>query len=435
MEKEPSRQTAPERVLLYHGTSEGHVAAILRGGFLAPAQLALDSVRSVIADHLPGRVVDDAMVQDVMRKGSRIQSRSDESNGGNTLFATPDAALAMDYAAQNAAHGGEFGFGVHQALVSMGHHDLPPRFDGARPVMLTLAVPAADIHLEKGMAIRRGDGALATVETSHEVFVNNTARIEVMSVRFARPDGQGWTFDGQPDITPAAAVAALAPAFADSRPRGAAPDALVQHIADTVYGFRTLPDVGIEHVRRKPVATAIIYGDDGMPEKIRVPDPDFEPAAQKLAGQGFNGVAQNYKLPGSLTPRELDGYLNALAAGMLQGHVTPENKAGAEARLFDRILTDNPDAAPLRQAAQTPEAVTKALRGISHGMTVADIRFGIAHPAAGRDEAYLAQKKTAGFALRWNPAPATIESIRTQMAEKLARFEQAQRAPSAAPSA
>ena len=64
--------------------------------------------------------------------------------------------------------------------------------------------------------------------------MNNTSRVEVLSVRFARPDGQGWTFDGQPDITPAAAVATLAPAFADSRPRGASPDTLVQHIAENV---------------------------------------------------------------------------------------------------------------------------------------------------------------------------------------------------------
>lgn len=429
MEKAPDQDAAPARVLLYHGTSEGHVGAILRGGFLSPAQLALDSVRSVIADHLPQQDIGDDMVREVMRKGSRLQSRSDESNGGNTLFATPDAALAMDYAAQNAAHGGEFGFGVHQALVAMGHRDLPPRFDGARPVLLTLSIPTADIHLEKGMTVTGGAGALGSVQTHHEVFVNNTAHVEVLSVRFARPQGNGWTFDGQPDLTPAAALAEMSPAFANTAPRKGADDPLVQHIADTVYGFRNLPDVAIEHVRRKPVATAMIYGEDGSLQKIYVPDPDFEPVAQKLADGGFSGVAQSYKLPGALSPRELDGYLNALSAGQLHGHVSPEDKAAAEAKLFDRIMSDNPDAAPLRLAAKTPEDVSKALRGISQGQTVQDITFAIENPAAGRDAAYLAQKKSAGFALEWNPAPATIENIRVQLEQKIQRFNAAPSAP------
>ncbi len=431
MEKTQGNNAAPDRVLLYHGTSEGHVAGILRGGFLSPPQLAQESVRAVIADHLPGQAIDDAMVREVMRKGSRIQSRSDESNGGNTLFATPDAALAMDYAAQNAAHGGEFAAGVHQALAAMGHGDLPPRYDGARPVLLTLIIPTSDIHLEKGMAIKPGTGGIGTVETSHEVFVNDTRHVQIAAVRFARADGQGWTFDGQPDMTPAQALAAVAPDFAAGKPRMASPDALVQHIADTVYGFRTLPDVIIEHVRRKPVATAMTYGAEGTLEKIRVPDPDFVPAAQKLADQGFKDVSQAYKLPGGLSPRELDGYLNALAAGMQHGHYTAAETAAAERRVFDRLAADNPSLQSVN--AKTPEAVTIALRGISHGMTAADITFGITHPATGHDAEYLAQKKTAGFALEWNPAPATIDSIRAQMAQKLAAFDAAPRSPTVQP--
>lgn len=433
MEKAQGSHTAPDRVLLYHGTSEGHVAAILRGGFLSPAQLAMDSVRQVVADYLPGHPVDDTMVSDVMRSGSRIQSRSDESNGGNTLFATPDAALAMEYAAQHAAHGGEFGYGVHQALVSLGHHGLPPRFDGARPVMLTLSIPAADLHLEKGMTVKTSAGSLGTVETSHEVFVNDTSRADIMAVRFARAAERGWTFDGEPDLSPQQALAAVAPSFADARPRAAPPDALVQHIADTVYGFRRLPDACIEHVRRKPVAAAMMYNAEGALEKILIPDPDFEPAAQKLAGEGFRNVAQSYKLPGSLSPREMDGYLNALAAGMQHGHMTETEKARAERRLFERIVADNPEAAPLQAAVKTQAGVTAALRGISHGMTAADIEFSLSHPAAGRDADYLAQKKTAGFALAWNPAPSTIDSIRAQMAQKLAAFEASSRTPSSAP--
>lgn len=429
MEKTEGNHAAPKHVLLYHGTSEGHVAGILRGGFLSPPQLAQESVRAVIADHLPGQVIDDAMVQDVMRKGSRIQSRSDESNGGNTLFATPDAALAMDYAAQNAAHGGEFAAGVHQALMVMGHQGVPPRYDGARPVMLTLVMPTADIHLEKGMAVKAGTGGIGTVDTSHEVFVNDTRHVQIAAVRFARADGQGWTFDGQPDMTPAQALAAIAPDFAAGKPRTASPDALVQHIADTLYGFRNLPDVSIEHVRRKPVATAMMYSADGTLEKIRVPDPDFEPAAQKLADQGFKDVSQAYKLPGGLSPRELDGYLNALSAGMQQGHYTAAETTAAERRVLDRLAADNPSLQSVQ--VKTPADVTAALRGVSHGMTAPDIAFGIAHPAAGQDAGYLAQKKTAGFALDWNPAPATIDSIRTQMTQKLAAFDTAPRAPSA----
>jgi len=410
-------------VQLYHGTSEGYLATLLQNGFTRPPQTALDSVRSVVARHLPAQDIDDAFVQEVMRKGSRLTSRSDESNGGRSLFATPHADTAADYAAQHAAHGGEFGFGVHQALRDMGHGDLPPRFAGARPVLLVLHVPAGDLHLEKGMEITAAGGT-AQLHTSHEVFINDTRNIRIESVTFARQQGSTWTFDGQPPLTPQQAAAEIAAAFAAPSkflpaPQDQKPDPLTQQIAEAVYLFRHDPAATTEHVKRKPVATAKIYTADGSLQKIRIPDPDFEPLATQLAASGFAGAAQEYKLPRGLGARELDAYLNVLEARVQHGTLDPAQKTAAEKTLFERLRADNPALATAAIDTQKPAEVAAALRGVAQGMTPQDIAFNAKTPAAAQSADYQALKKSAGFHLPWNPAPDTIAGIKTEMERKL----------------
>lgn len=412
-------------VLLYHGTSEGHLAALLQNGFTRAPRTALDSLRAVIGHHLPGHDIDDAFVQDVMRKGSRLTTRSDESNGGRSLFATPDADTAADYAAQHAAHGGEFGYGVHQALRDMGHSDLPPRFAGARPVLLTLHVPAEDLQLEKGMTLSPADG-VQRLKTSHEVFINDNRHIQIKSVTFAKPQGGGWTFDGQPALSPQDAAAQIAAPFAAATskflhaPQGYAPDALTQEIATAVYLFRHDPAATTEHIRRKPVATAMAYDAAGNLQKIRIPDPDFEPLATQLAAGGFPAVAQDYKLPRGLNARELDAYLNVLDIRAQHGTLTPPQKAAAEKTLFTRLCADNPALAGTGIDAENPSEVTAALRGVAQGMTPRDIAFNAKTPAAAQGAEYQALKKSAGFYVPWNPAPETIAGIKSEMDSKLA---------------
>ncbi|MDP2204975.1 MAG: hypothetical protein Q8K65_01560 [Alphaproteobacteria bacterium] len=411
-------------VLLYHGTSEGHLAALLQNGFTRRPRTALDSVRDVIGHHLPGRDIDDDFVQEVMRKGSRLLTRSDESNGGRSLFATPHPDTAADYAAQHAAHGGEFGYGVHQALRDMGHGDLPPRFADARPVLLTLHVPAGDLHLEKGMALSLADGA-QHLKTSHEVFINDNRHIHIKSVTFAKPQGSGWTFDGQPALTAQQAAAEIAAPFANASkflqtPQGAPPDALTQEIAAAVYLFRHDPAATTEHVRRKPVATAMAYDAAGNLQKIRIPDPDFEPQATQLAAGGFPAVAQDYTLPRGLGARELDAYLNVLDVRTQHGTITPAQKASAEKTLFTRLTSDNPALAAIMIDTQKPPEVSAALRGVAQGMTPQDIAFNAKTPTAAQGADYQTLKKSAGFHLPWNPAPETVAGIRTEMERKLA---------------
>jgi hypothetical protein len=411
-------------VLLYHGTSEGHLAALLQNGFTRRPRTALDSVRDVIGHHLPGRDIDDNFVREVMHKGSRLLSRSDESNGGRSLFATPDMVTAADYAAQQAAHGGEFGYGVHQALRDMGHSDLPPRFAGARPVLLTLHVPAADLQLEKGMTLTQADGVLH-LQTSHEVFINDNRHIRIESVTFAKPQGSGWTFDGQPALSPQEAAAEIAAPFASPSKfmhmaQSPQPDALTQEIAEAVYLFRHDPAATTEHVRRKPVATAMAYDAAGSLQKIRIPDPDFEPLATQLAAGGFPTVAQDYKFPRGLNAREMDAYLNVLDVRAQHGTMTPAQKADAEKTLFARLAADNTALADIKIDTQKPAEVTAALRGVAQGMTPKDIAFNAKTPAAAGGTDYQALKKSAGFYLPWNPAPETIADIKSEIERKLA---------------
>lgn len=421
-------------VLLYHGTSEGHLATLLQNGFARAPQTAIDSVRSVIAQHLPGQDIGDAFTQTVMHKGSRLTSRSDESNGGRSLFATPHADTAMDYAAQQAAHGGEFGFGVHQALRDMGHHDLPPRFAGARPVLLTLHVPAGDLHLEKGMEISTQNG-IGHLHTSHEVFINDNRHIIIESVTFARANGSGWTFEGQSPLTPQQAAAEIAASFAatpDAAPskflpqaKGTQADPLAQEIASAVYLFRHDPAATTEHVRRKPVASAQIYDTDGNLQKIRIPDPDFEPLATQLAQRGFPAAAEKYTLPRGVNARELNAYLNVLDVRLQHGGITADQKAAAEKNIFTRISADNPVLARAGIDTQKPAEITAALHGVAHGMTPQDIAFTAKTPAAAKTDDYQALKKSAGFYVPWNPAPSTIENIKTEMTRKHAAISTA----------
>lgn len=423
-------QEAP--VLLHHGTSEGHLAGLLKNGFAAGGQSPRDFLRAIIADHLPGQDVDDRLVDAVRSKHGRINWRSDESNSGGTLFAAGDRSIAATYAAYNAEHGGELGKDIHTALRQSGFPGLPPRFAGARPVLLTLEVPAADLHLEKGLGLRAGPDGKLQAETPHEVFINDTRRITISAVTFARMEGGTWTFDGQPALTPAAALAHIAPAFA-ARGQAAAqtaadPDARL--IAETIYSFRQDADVQTEHVRFKPVAVASVYLPDGSIGKLRVPDPHFEPATQKFgAGSGFDGIAARYQLPGNLTPTDIDAYLNVLHARSQHGTIAPAARAAAEEHLFKRLCDDNPALAAVSALVTQTGAHTQALRGVANGLTPADIAFAAKNPQAARDPSYLEMKKSAGFFGEWNPAPETLKNFEAQMDKKLAAFDAIPAAP------
>lgn len=434
MSFDTSDPKAPEgaTVLLHHGTSEGHLAGLLQNGFAAGGQSPRDFLRGIIADHLPGQEVGDALVDAVRARHSRINWRSDESNSGGTLFAAGDRDVAAKYAAYNAEHGGELGKDIHTALRQSGFADVPPRFAGARPVLLSLEVPAEDLHLQKGLGLHAGPDGKLRAETPHEVFVNDTRRAVITGVTFARMQDGAWTFDGQSEMSPAAALAEIAPAFAarGKAAPAAAADADARHIAQTIYGFRQDADVKTEHVHFRPVAVASVYLPDGSLGKLRVPDPHFEPATKNFGpAYGFDGLSTEYKLPGSLGGGDIDAYLNVLEARSQHGTLSPEERNAAEKKLFTRLCADNPPLAAAGIDAARPDEVRAALRGVAHGLTPADISFAAKNPAADRDASYLEARKAAGFFGGWNAAPDTLKVFQTQMDKKLAAFAPGPKAP------
>jgi len=421
-------------VILYHGTSEGHLVGLLQKGFAAGGQSPRDFLRGIIADHLPGQTIDDALVDTVRKKHGRISWRSDESNAGCTLFAAGDREIAARYAAYNAEHGGELGKDIHAALRQSGFPDLPPRFAGARPVLLTLEVPAQDLHLQKGLGLSEGPDGKLHAETPHEVFVNNTRRAAITGVTFARLQNGAWTFDGQPELSPAAALGEIAAAFTPAgRPAlaSAAPaDTDAQHITETIYSFRLDADVKTEHVHFKPVAVAAVYLPDGSMGKLRVPDPYFEPAAQKFGPEsGFDGLSARYKLPGSLGAADIDAYLNVLEARSQHGTLATEERNAAEKRLFERLCADNPPLAAAGIDTAHADETRAALRGVAHGLVPADIGFAAKNPQTGSDASYREIRKAAGFFGAWNPAPETLGVFQAQMEKKLSAFALAPAAP------
>jgi hypothetical protein len=419
----PTGQEHPETVVLWHGTSEGHLAALLRDGFNAPPRSAYDSVQSVAAAVMPPGEATPAVVDKLMKTGLRTKSRAQESNNGKNLFATARRDLAGTYAADNAAHGGEFAAEIFRGLKDMGFKDITPRFEGARPVILTLDVPLGAIaDAEKMQVVAQADGT-HTLDGYHEAFVNNGSAAAITGVTFAKPAGNGWSFEGQPRLDPQQALAQISAPFHNAAsPATGADEPLKDKIVSAVYDSRTAPEAEIVHIDRKPVAKFTVTDAAGARHAVHIPDPRFSAKAQAFQDKGFTGVSGGYAMPFHLSGAEVDAYINLRDIEVRQGKITAEQAHADMRALLGAVENANPKLGGIGHDADNPAQVKAVLKGVVNQINPEDIR----HFLSGKEEPGYAQQyrnasgMTGGIA--WKPAPSTLNDISAQMERKLAAF-------------
>lgn len=422
-----------ETVTLYHGTSEGHLANLLAHGFVRPAVSAADFTRELISAFLPEDKITPELVEKVSWRG-RMRSRAEESNSGRTLFATGTRKVAEEFA-QLSRNGGELYQEVYNALKSFGH-DVAPRFDNARPVLLELEVPVKDINEAYRESITRDDYGRPTGAGGYQVFIDDTAHVTIKSVTFGGQkqakwfswsESGDWTFDNQKPLAPDAAQEKIKPEYAT--PTAIRAPSEKQVLLDEIYAFARDPQSVMIMARvgllEYPVAETVVEGADGHPATLRIPDMQFEPRGKQLEGWGF-AVSQKYELPHDMTPREVKALLDIVDIRRQRGELSEDGAMKKLGLLLDRLEERNPDIAAIDFDRKDPRKVMQALTLAVHGANSDDI----AHSLNGKETPeYLAQKEhtmrmtgIGGSNLPWNPAPKTLQSICDEMNRKLSRF-------------
>lgn len=424
-----------ETVTLYHGTSEGHLANLLAHGFIRPAVSAADFTRALISAFLPEDKITPELVEKVSWHG-RMRSRAEESNSGRTLFATGTRKVAEEFA-HLSRNGGELYQEVYNALKSLGH-DVAPRFDNARPVLLELEVPVKDINEAYRQSITRGADGKPSGAAGYQVFIDDTTNVRIKNVTFGGHkqarwfsfggESGDWTFEGQKPLAPKAAQEKIKSEYAT--PAARKPPSEKQVLLDEIYAFARDPQSVMIMARvgmlEYPVAETVVEGVDGKPATVRVPDMEFEPRGKQLENWGF-AVSQKYALPCDLTPREVKALLDIVDIRQQRGELSREDAMEKLGLLLDRLEERNPDIAAIDFDRKDPRKVTQALTLAVHGANRDDIAHSL---NAAETPDYLAQKdhmmRMTGLSdskIPWNPAPKTLQAICDEMDRKLSKFD------------
>lgn len=424
-----------ETVTLYHGTSEGHLANLLAHGFIRPAISAADFTRELISAFLPEDKITPELVEKVSWHG-RARSRAEESNSGRTLFATGSRKVAEEFGLLS-RNGGELYQEVYNALKYLGH-EVAPRFDNARPVLLELEVPVKDINEAYRKSITRGADGKPSGAGGYQVFIDDTTNVRIKSVTFGGQqrgkwmffggESGDWTFDNQKPVAPEEAKGKIKSEYAT--PSARKPPSEKQALLDEIYAFARDPQSVMIMARvgmlEYPVAETVVEGADGKPKVVRVPDMEFEPRGKQLESMGF-AVSQKYALPCDLTPREVKALLDIVDIRQQRGELSAEGAIEKLGLLLDRLETRNPDIGAIDFDRKDPRKLMQALTLAVHGAN----RDDIAHSLNAKETPeYLTQKDQAmrmtgmsGSNLPWNPAPKTLQAICDEMDRKLSKFD------------
>jgi hypothetical protein len=366
-------------VTLQHGTSEGNLSRILNNGFERPPMTPRESVRAAIEDYLPPSEVTDDLVTKVMSRKLRIDIRSGESNNGLNLSTATDPAVAQLHARDNAPYGGEYSKDVFKALKDLGYTDVKPRFEGARPVLLTLEVPLKNIPEAYHSRIKVSADGTSTLDAYYEVVLNHPEGVKVAGVTFGKPDG---TFDGQKSVSAEEAQKLIQPRFQTSSENAPLDPAIAsrREILEKVYGLRKEEGVkvvevtGLNQVERVPVAEVRLSQTDGSAKVVHIPDPRFQPGGEKYEGYGFSGVAEKYRMPFDLTPKELNAYLDLLEVRQNQGRMTPDQGSAETKRILVEIETANPAIKELAFDRNNPSKVSEVVRGVINSYSAENLQ-------------------------------------------------------------
>ncbi|MEZ0226168.1 MAG: GNAT family N-acetyltransferase [Alphaproteobacteria bacterium] len=396
-------------VTLRHGTSEGYLYSILTDGFKPQYTGAQDKVRSVMEDVAGRGNVTDAQVNEVLKKNGSLNARAHEI--GNMLYTTADADTARDYALRYTKQGGEFASKIYQTMGS----DQTPRFQDARPVMLTLETP-------EGSLITRAGGA--SVADAYETLVKAGPNVKVKSVTFAiRDTNGGYTFDGQPALSPAEALAKINPQFAKAPP-ASTQDSERQRILKTINDLATSDGVTVTQKDAMYVAEAEISDAEGRKILVTIPDPAFVPQAEeKFTKYGFKGVAADYVLPHGLTATELNAYLATLDVREQQGKITAEQKTADVKTLLGDIEAANPKIKALLFDRDNPERVTEAVRGVINAYSPENLEHHFSGARIeGYDELKRATQSKSGIRADIDLAPEALRGIQAEMDVKNQAF-------------
>ena len=358
---------------------------MLQEGLARPPQSPSDILRQLVEDTLPGKAVDAALLDAVKSKHLRIQHRMNEHDSGRTLYVTHDIGTAAGYATAMSAHGGEFATDVHAALGTLGIK-ASPRFDGARPVMLEIKTPPESLLQQGGEPVQLD--ATRVSRYGYEQYIVDLPKVEVASVTFAAKNSQGnWSFAGQPALSPQQALAEIAESFRDRQ--HFRPDPEKTEILKTVYSAQDMQGARLPLRTSGTVTELQMRLPDGTMEKLRIPDPDFKPAAAKLAGKHFEGHEQKYKLPHGLEPKEIDAYLNVLAIKDQRGDIKPDVRMTALQGLAGKLQAENPSLQGLQLSKENPNQLEGLLRGAAHGFKPVDIQAQLAETPLGAKPATL----------------------------------------------
>jgi len=146
-------------VTILHGTSSACLDRIKQEGLRVPALSIDEYIRLVAKDYLPEERVTDELVATLKERGGwQLSIREIQLARDHALFVLPnyETSRAAGYAHDFYRHGGEFAYGVYDALIRIGEipEETPPRYADAHPVVLEFEIPIDHLGEEELQHLR-----------------------------------------------------------------------------------------------------------------------------------------------------------------------------------------------------------------------------------------------------------------------------------------
>lgn len=141
---------------LYHGTSSQFLDVIKRDGLKAPQDNLDAYAEEILSAYVPREQWTPEFLRDIHEKCLRIRYSVRGQDGRENLYLCSQPESPTGYAQSYAAHGGEIAYTIWQTACMFVLRDrlddmtwkefknnppLRPRFEGAKPVLLTVEVP------------------------------------------------------------------------------------------------------------------------------------------------------------------------------------------------------------------------------------------------------------------------------------------------------
>lgn len=135
---------------LYHGTSSALIPAIQKDGLLPPKDIATYAF-DILEEYVPRDRWTDELVEDLNQHAIRMYVRKGDL--GSVLYCTTTPDKPSSYAHSNAEHGGEIAYNVWEVACMFAappgisyrelkaNPPLPPRWKGAKPMVVEMRVP------------------------------------------------------------------------------------------------------------------------------------------------------------------------------------------------------------------------------------------------------------------------------------------------------